>query len=105
MARKKLRTKKKPDELQRKINLHFIEVVGKVRELDRRVRGLVNYSEYLASNLDLAVSYAEFLSNNVSKERQSQSLNTFQLLPSERTPTFEEFKEIRRKKDDAEIPF
>lgn len=105
MARKKSRTKKKPDELQQKINLHFLELVGKVRAMDTRVRGLVKYSEYLASNLDLAVSYAEFLSDSISKERQAQSLNTFQLLSSERTPTFEEFKEIRRKKDNDEIPF
>jgi len=105
MAKKKSKPKKQPDELQQKINLHFLEVVGKVRELDRRVRGLVNYSEYIASNLDLSVSYAEYLSRVILRDRNSLTFKAFDISPNERVPSFEEFKRIRLEKDDEEIPF
>lgn len=105
MAKKKSKSKKHPDELQQQINLHFLELVDKVRALDRRVRGLVTYSEYIARNLDLSVSYAEYLSKIISRDRNSLTFKAFDISPNEKVPTFEDFKRIRLEKDDEEIPF
>lgn len=105
MAKKKSKPRKQPDELQQKINFHFLEMVGKVRALDARLRGLVKYSEYLAGNLDLSVGYAEYLSRIILRDRNSLTLKSFDIPSIERVPSFEEFKEIRKMDDDTRIPF
>lgn len=103
MGKKKGSKKDSPTEI-RALQFHIVELVGKVRALDSRLRNLITYVEYVAGNLDVSVDYAEYLGEIIAKHQTQQTIGG-SIVPSERTPTFLEYRKLRGIKDDIEILF
>lgn len=104
MGKKRGITPIEPSDLQI-IHTQLSELVGKVRAIDTRVRNLITFSEYIAGNLDLTISYTDFLADTISRDRYNQQIKSSYLVPSDRIPTFDQFKKIQIEEQDSEIPF
>lgn len=89
------------------IYLRLSDLVGKIRIVDARLKSSIQYMEYIAGGLDVLVSYADFLAENISTKSQKgigQS-GGFSISPIEQLPTFKEFRKMKEENDEAEIPF
>jgi hypothetical protein len=87
--------KKKPQIEVQRLSLIMLDVIDKLRELERKQRGLINYSEYLAKNLDTTIDYIEMTGRTLSRNSDPSifGFNTFS--QTEKTETFNEFRNSR----------
>jgi hypothetical protein len=103
MAKKKGTIKKQLTEQQ--LNLHLVDIAGKVRAMEYRLWHLIKYTEYIACTVDSSVNYTEHLAGLLSKRKLIQTIGNFDITSSDGQPTFIEFTKLQKEKDDAEIPF
>ncbi len=94
--RKKLSEKKSKS--NQSIDATMLQAIGKIRELDNRLRGLVNYAEYLAEMLDTSVGYSELLADEISRERPSNGFVNLSEWQNKNIPTFKDFRKLKRPK-------
>lgn len=70
-------------------------MVDKLASMDKRLRDLISYTEYIARNLDFAVDYAEFIGKQIPVEINPIDLKATESNPGHRTPSFKQFKKMR----------
>ncbi|MBX2896370.1 MAG: hypothetical protein KF763_13055 [Cyclobacteriaceae bacterium] len=89
------------------IYLRLSDLLGKIRTIDARLKSSIQYMEYIAGGLDVLVSYADFLAENISTKSQKgigQS-GGFSISPIEQLPTFKEFRKMKEENYEDETPF
>lgn len=72
---------------RRKVN----DLTRRVCDLEYRLNGLVNYSEYIAENVESIVNYWDFLSARISQEQRVNDSNGEKNSSNESVPNFAEF--------------
>lgn len=70
-------------------------MVDRITAMDKRLRDLISYTEYIARNLDFAVDYAEFIGKQIPFEINTRDLKATESNPGSRTPSFKQFKKMR----------
>ncbi len=70
--------------------------------MDKKYREMVRYMEYIATNLDLSVSYSEYLKGFITKNKNFFSIDDFSAFSGETASTFKEFKLSSSKTDSNE---
>jgi hypothetical protein len=82
------------------IDIHEIELARlrlRLRTTEQRLDGLISFCEYVASNLDIAIDYSEFLAGTISDHWYSEKLGNFAGFPKPTPPNFDEFKEFKER--------
>ena len=91
---KKDELKKIADEIYT-LNYQIEQLNARLILLSSREGDIAGYTEYLATNLDLLISYAELLAELYSSDMVAQNLGNSSFTSSRRAPSFDEYKEIR----------
>jgi hypothetical protein len=73
------------------------DVIRMINAMNDRLRGLVSYTEYIATNLDTAVDYTEFIGNQITPRFTDSDLKRTEDNPGHRIPSFKKFQEMRRR--------